>query len=109
VPFASVTLPAPTDARPEAGGRLNVVEPSPPPHAVPIAAKSCEYVALDTLLPSQMSHPGGAFGPAKSATTPTGMAMLTNSSNTLKLLDNLAPHESLEAPTSGKTNCRFSV
>jgi hypothetical protein len=53
-------------------GRLNVVDPFPAPHVVPIAVKRSEYVARDTADPSHNRYPSGIDpeAPANIATFP---------------------------------------
>ena len=60
-----VPCPAPTGARPLRSGILNVVDPFPEPHVVPITLYKPEYVVLDSVDPSQIFHPVGTFALAR--------------------------------------------
>lgn len=55
---------------PRKSGRLKVVEPSPEPKVVPIAAKSAAYMVRLTAEPFAFSHPVGAVVIAKHDTSP---------------------------------------
>src|SRR5581483_3585781 len=62
VPNVAEFLPTPT--RPRKSGRLKVVEPSPTPKAVPIAAnRAALFPTRDTAEPLHRSHPVGAEVP----------------------------------------------
>ena len=58
VPTSDVEF-APWIKRVRRFGSLNVVLPSPAPCVVPMAAKSFEYVVLETFDPLQKSQPSG--------------------------------------------------
>src|SRR5574337_259772 len=59
VPPGLVDAGAPRGNVPRKFGTLNVVEPSPAPKLVPIAAKSAAYVDRDIADPSHITHPVG--------------------------------------------------
>src|SRR4029077_19356549 len=104
-----MTMPGPTAARPFRLGSANVVEPSPTPQYVPMTAKSALYVVRDTVRPSQMSQPEGAWGPAKSASMPIGEAWNTSVSSVERFAFHLLPHVSRLAPTSHSVKFRCGV
>ncbi len=76
LPVKSVPF-APALVFPTKFGTLNVVLPSPDPHATPITAKRSAYVVLDTAVPSHTKNPDGAAVPPKSIIEPVGNGATT--------------------------------
>ena len=66
-------FPAPTRNLFRRSGRLNVLDPSPAPHVVPMTVNNAAYIVRSTAAPLQTSHPVGSVAAANAMSIPVGL------------------------------------